>query len=69
MNPDLRTLHADTFGAELRARADANRPADSTALAEEVRRLRGLGLTARDVAAALRLDLAFVLTTLGEQRA
>jgi hypothetical protein len=43
-----------------------NRPTDRQALAREVTRLVGTGLTPRDVAQALRIDLADVMTMLGE---
>lgn len=40
--------------------ARMNRPSDPTAIASEVRRLRRSGLQPRDIAQALRLDLASV---------
>lgn len=40
--------------------ARMNRPSDPTAIASEVRRLRRSGLQPRDIASALRLDLASV---------
>jgi hypothetical protein len=45
-------------------RAKLHRPSDPAALAAEVRRLHGLGLTAADISVALRLDLAQVRETL-----
>jgi hypothetical protein len=45
-------------------RAQQYRPTDAAALAAEVRRLVAGGLTARDIAQALRLDLGAVLELL-----
>lgn len=42
--------------------AQAHRPTDPEAIAAEVRRLVLSGLTRRDVAAMLRVDLAYVLS-------
>lgn len=41
--------------------AQINRPRDESSLARECSRLRSTGLTARDIATALRLDLGTVL--------
>ena len=46
--------------------ANMHRPTDPTALAGEIRRLHGTGLTPRDIAATLRLDMAAVLQALRE---
>jgi len=45
-------------------RAQMHRPTDPSVVAGEIRRLRQTGLTARDVAALLRLDLGVVLAAL-----
>ncbi len=45
-------------------RADQHRPRDESAMARECSRLVATGLTPRDVATALRLDLAEVLAWL-----
>jgi hypothetical protein len=44
--------------------ANLHRPTDPTALAGEIRRLHGTGLTPRDIATSLRIDLSVVLTAL-----
>ncbi len=44
--------------------ASLNRPRDTATLAAEVRRLLATGLSVRDIATALRLDLATVLDML-----
>lgn len=44
-------------------------PSDPAALAEEVRRLSASGLTATDIASALRVDLAQVRTLLAKPEA
>jgi len=47
------------------AAADRHRPTDHASLVAEIRRLGSdSGLKARDIAAALRLDLAYVLHAL-----
>jgi hypothetical protein len=43
-----------------------NRPASTEQLAAEIRRLRGTGLTARDISEALRLPLPEILEALRE---
>lgn len=48
--------------------ADMHRPADPQAIGAEIRRLHQSGLTVRDVAVALRLDLGQVLTAISETR-
>jgi hypothetical protein len=48
------------------ARADLYRPTDPAVLAREIRRLVGAGLKPRDVATALRIDLAVVLGAIRE---
>lgn len=45
--------------------SQVHRPADPQALAKEVRRLASTGLTATDIATALRLNLAAVREMLG----
>jgi hypothetical protein len=45
---------------EYAARAELHRPADPEAIAAEIRRLAATGLTPRDVAVALRLDVQAV---------
>ena len=47
--------------------AELNRPANKADLAREVTRLVETGLKPRDVAQALRIDLAEVLTLLARQ--
>lgn len=44
--------------------AQQHRPQDQAAMAAEIRRLSAEGLKPRDIAAALRLDLAAVLVML-----
>lgn len=51
---------------ECRRRADALRPQDPLALRNEVLRLAGRGLTARDIADTARLPLAAVVDLIGE---
>jgi hypothetical protein len=46
--------------------ANANRPHDEQSLARECSRLRLTGLTPRDIATALRLDIGEVLELLRE---
>jgi hypothetical protein len=55
-----------TIGGQLdyRRLADLHRPRDPSAIATEVRRLHATGLTAQDIAAALRLAPDHVLTLL-----
>jgi hypothetical protein len=48
------------------ARADLHRPTDPGALAREIRRQVDSGLKPRDVATALRIDLAVVLGAIRE---
>lgn len=49
--------------------AALHRPTDPVALASEIRRLaRENHLTARDIAVALRLDIAFVLESLNQSK-
>ena len=50
-----------------RQMADKHRPTDPQVLAAEIRRLYGTNLKARDIAIALRLDLAVVLDALKDQ--
>jgi hypothetical protein len=45
-------------------RAMFHRPTDTDALAAEIRRLHSTGLTRRDIASALRIDLTTVLHAL-----
>jgi hypothetical protein len=47
-------------------RADQHRPADRSAIAIEAKRLHGAGLTARDIAAAFRIDLADAIALLNQ---
>lgn len=47
--------------------AGKHRPSDAGDMAAEIRRLRREGLRARDIAQALRLDLASVLAALHPQ--
>jgi len=47
------------------ALAEGNRPSDPEALTGEIRRLHDTGLTARDIATALRLPMDRVLNVLG----
>jgi hypothetical protein len=49
---------------QYRALADQHRPTEQSAIAEEIRRLHREGLTARDVADAMRLDVGVVLSAL-----
>jgi hypothetical protein len=58
-----------TIGGALdyRVLAELHRPRDDAALAAECRRLAAIGLRARDVATALRLDLGEVLAILKQQ--
>jgi hypothetical protein len=44
--------------------ADMHKPADQGAIAQEIRRLHATGLKSRDIAQALRLDIAVVLEAL-----
>lgn len=44
--------------------AQMHRPTDPSVVAGEIRRLRQTGLTARDIATALRLDLGVVFAAL-----
>lgn len=61
----MNTVFVEPIGAELRARAERHRPRYPDAVAAEVRRLhREQHLTARDLAVAMRLDLAFVESVL-----
>lgn len=68
--PDVRARYAaavqasDAAPADYRARAELHRPADPGAIAAEVRRMAASGLTAADVASALRLPLGDVLEAL-----
>jgi hypothetical protein len=48
-------------GPTLEQRRNQHRPIDQAAIAAEVRRLHGSGLTAHDIAGALRLSFADVL--------
>lgn len=48
--------------------ADAHRPTEPTGFYPEIRRLYGEGLTPRDIAAALRIDLGSVLSALKQVR-
>lgn len=50
--------------ADHAARADRHRPTDPGAIAAEIRRQVATGLRPRDVASAMRLDLAVVLDAL-----
>ena len=58
-----RRPHADRIPGELdwRRLSEQHRPDDPAQLTAEIRRLHATGLTARDVASALRLDLGLVL--------
>ena len=58
---DWRALVAAT---DYDRRARMHAPTDSTVLTAEIRRLRQTGLTARDIANTLRLDMGAVLTAL-----
>lgn len=49
-------------------RANEHRPADQAAIAAEIRRLRSGGLTATDIAGALRISLGEVLRLLADSR-
>ena len=49
--------------------AQLHRPTDPAALAAEIRRLHRSGLSARDIAAALRLAPDAVINTLGAPKA
>ncbi len=49
-------------------RAQEHRPTDIEQLRAEVIRLRATGLTARDIASSLHLDLAAVITWLAERQ-
>lgn len=51
---------SDASPAEYRARAELHRPVAPGAIAAEVRRLAASGLTAGDIASALRLDVVAV---------
>ena len=53
---------------EYTARAQQYRPRDESALARECYRLFATGLTARDIATALRLELGVVLAMLKPTR-
>ena len=55
--------------AEYAALAQLNRPTDPKALVDEIRRLHRSGLSARDIAAALRLAPDEVVNTLGAPNA
>ena len=57
-----------TIGGPLRydLLAALNRPQDTAALCAEARRLAGTGLTAGDIASAMRIDFVQVRRWLGE---
>jgi hypothetical protein len=52
--------------AQYAALASMHRPTDPESIDREVRRLHGTGLSRRDIAAALRLDLDQVVNALAE---
>jgi len=58
-----RRSHPERIPGELdwRRLSEQHRPTEPSQLASEIRRLRATGLTARDIATSLRLDLAYVL--------
>ena len=53
---------------DYRRLADVHRPSCNDALTADVRRLARSGLTARDIPAALRVNLAQVLELLNQQQ-
>jgi hypothetical protein len=46
---------------------DQHRPTDTTVIADEIRRLHGFGLKARDIADSLRIGVSAVLQALGQR--
>lgn len=51
-------------GLDWRLLADMHRPTDPVAMASEIRRLATSAFNARDIAVALKLDVAYVLEAL-----
>jgi hypothetical protein len=68
-NMETRHVSRKTIGGALRYEllAQQHRPRDQAALARECVRLAALGLRARDIASALRLDLGEVLAMINQQ--
>jgi hypothetical protein len=59
--PSIGGTHGHELLAALSGR-DRHRPTDPQLIAKECRRLAATGLRPRDIAAALRLDLTFVIS-------